>query len=123
MTVHVDQFHAALLVLAGNGHVKQRLVKAFEDHISHVPDDDLPVPLRESLADLKREVHRVSPLNGEGPIRASVRKMSLKEAGECAGRVGSLYADVLRLGDDVQSPLPLDTKGEERVPPFLVKSV
>ena len=123
MTVHVDHFHAALLVLAGNGHIKQRLIKAFEDHISNVRDDELPVSLREPFADLRHEVHRVSPINGEGPIQASVRKMSLKEASECAGRVVSLFGDILRQGGELQSPLPVDAKSEERVPPFLVKSV
>ena len=33
MTYPVDSFHAAASVLVGHGHIKQRLMKAFEDHL------------------------------------------------------------------------------------------
>ena len=68
-------------------------------------------------------MHRVAPLNGEGPICASVRKMSVQEASDCAGRVVTLFGEMLSQGDELHPPLPLGGKGEERVPPFLVKSV
>jgi hypothetical protein len=123
MTDHVERFHAALIVLAGHGHVKQRLIKAFEEHLADIHEDDLPVAVKQSFADLRHDMQRVSPLNGEGPICASVRKMSLQEASECAGRVVSLFGEILRQGDELQSALPLAGSGEERVPPFLVKSV
>ena len=123
MTDHVDRFHAALTVLAGHGHIKQRLIKAFEEHLADIHEDDLPVASRQSFADLRHDMHRVSPLNGEGPICASVRKMSVQEASDCAGRVVTLFGEMLRHGDELQPPLPLGGNGEERVPPFLVKSV
>lgn len=123
MTDHVDRFHAALLVLAGNGHIKQRLIKAFENNLAGIPEDELPIALRQSFADLRHEMNRVSPLNGEGAICASVRKMSLDEASEFAGRIVSLYGEMSRLQDDVQVALPLHDGDEVRVPPFLVKSV
>ena len=41
MTDHVDRFHAALLVLAGHGHVKQRLIKAFEENLADIQEDEL----------------------------------------------------------------------------------
>lgn len=123
MTDHVDRFHAALLVLAGHGHVKQRLIKAYEDHLDEIHEDELPIAMKQSFADLRNEMQRVAPLNGEGPICASVRKMSLQEASECAGRIVSLYGEISRFGDDTQSPLPLGEEDEVRVPPFLVKSV
>ena len=123
MTDHVDRFHAALLVLAGHGHVKQRLIKAFEDHLAEIHEDELPIAMKQSFADLRNEMQRVAPLNGEGPICASVRKMSLQEASECAGRIVSLYGEISRYGDDGQSALPLSEEDEVRVPPFLVKTV
>ena len=123
MTDNVDRFHAALLVLAGHGHVKQRLIKAFEDHLAEIHDDELPIAMKQSFADLRNEMQRVAPLNGEGPICASVRKMSLLEASECAGRIVSLYGEISRYGDDAESALPLVEEDEIRVPPFLVKSV
>jgi hypothetical protein len=123
MTDHVDRLHAALLVLAGHGHVKQRLIRAFEDHLAEIHEDELPIAMRQSFADLRHEMQRVAPLNGEGPICASVRKMSLQEASECAGRIVSLFGEISRYSADGQTALLLGDEEEIRVPPFLVKTV
>lgn len=123
MTDHLDRFHAALTVLAGHGHIKQRLIKAFEDNLVDIHEDELPIAMKQSFADLRHDMHRVTPLNGEGPICASVRKMSLDEASEIAGRIVSLYGEIARRRDDLQASLPLTEADETRVPPFLIKSV
>jgi hypothetical protein len=123
MKNHVDRFHAALTVLAGHGHIKQRLMKAFEENLVNINDDEIPIALRQSFADLRHQMHSVVPLNGEGSICASVRKMSLTEASECAASVVDLYGHVSRMQDDTQGSLPLVDAEESRVPPFLVKSV
>lgn len=123
MTDHVDRFHAALLVLAGHGHIKQRLIKAFEEHLADIQEDELPIAAKQPFADLRREMHRVSPLNGEGPICASVRKMSLDEASDCAGRIATLFGEIARIRDDAAVGLPMADHDETRVPPFLVKTV
>ena len=123
MTDHLDRFHAALTVLAGHGHIKQRLIKAFEENLVDIHEDELPIAMKQSFVDLRHEMHRVTPLNGEGPICASVRKMSLTEASEIAGRIVTLYGEIARLRDDLQTSLPLSEGDEARVPPFLVKSV
>ena len=62
MTNHVERFHAALTVLAGHGHIKQRLVAAYEDNLAIIEDDDLPVSLQPVFADLRRQMHSVAPL-------------------------------------------------------------
>ncbi len=123
MTNHVERFHAALTVLAGHGHIKQRLIKAYEDNLVDIDEDELPVSLKQAFADLRIQMYSVTPLNGEGPICASVRKMSFDEASECAALVVTLYGGVARSQDDTQVSLPLAEQDEERVPPFLVKSV
>ena len=123
MTDHLDSFHAALTVLAGHGHIKQRLIKAYEEYLVEIHEDELPIAMKQSFVDLRLEMHRVTPLNGEGPICASVRKMSLDEASECAGRIVTLYGEIIRLRDDLQTSLPLNDGDEVRVPQFLVKSV
>ena len=84
MMNHVDRFHAALTVLAGHGHIKQRLMKAYEDNLAEINEDELPIASKQLFADVRRQMHSVTPLNGEGPICASVRKMSVAEASECA---------------------------------------
>ena len=122
MTNHVERFHAALTVLAGHGHIKQRLIKAYEENLVAINDDELPVSMKQAFADLRREMHGVTPHNGEGAICASVRKMSFDEASECAASVVTLYGQIARLQDDTQASLALPELDEERVPPFLVKS-
>ena len=123
MTDHVDRFHAALTVLVGHGHIKQRLIKAYEDYLVDIHEDELPISLKQAFADLRQDMHRVSPLNGEGPICASVRKMSLAEASDCADRIVTLFGEISRHRGDAQVALPLGEQDEVRVPPFLVKSV
>ena len=122
MSYHVDRFYAAVSVLAGHGHIKQRLIKAYEDNLGEISEDELPSSLKQTFSNLKHQMHRVSPLNGEGPICASVRKMSVDEASECAVSVVSLYGELLRLNDGADVALPLDGQEPEVVPPFLVKS-
>jgi hypothetical protein len=123
MTNHVERLHAALTVLAGHGHIKQRLIKAYEDNLVSIDEDDLPIAVKKSFAHLRRQMHSVTPLNGEGPICASVRKMSFAEASECAASVVTLFGTLSRLQDDTQTSLPLIDRDDARVPPFLVKSV
>lgn len=123
MTDHMDRFNAAVRVLAAHGHIKQRLIDAFQANLDEIEADDLPVSVKQEFADLKSLMHRVEPLNGEGAVCASVRKMSVTEASQCAVSVVSLYDEILRIGDSGQASLPLPEDEAERIPPFLVKSL
>jgi hypothetical protein len=122
MTYHVDRFYAAVSVLAGHGHIKQRLIKAYEENLAAVSEDELPIALKQAFSDVKHLMNRVSPLNGEGSICASVRKMSVEEASDCAVTIVRLYGEISRLGDSGQARLPLDGGDTKIVPPFLIKS-
>ena len=129
MTYHVDRFYAAVSVLAGDGHIKQRLIKAYRENLDAIVEDDLPRTLKQPFRELRARLHSVTPLNGEGPVCASVRKMSVNDASECATAVVRLYSDVIRQAENLQDPLPLNDDMEtppnddmDKVPPFLVKS-
>ena len=122
MSNHVNRFYTAVSVLAGHGHIKQRLIQAYEDSLAIIEDDEMPIALRQSFADLRNMMNQVDPLNGEGPICASVRKMSVEEADACARRIIDLYGDMIRFVDSVQENLPLQTQDQPTVPPFLVKA-
>jgi hypothetical protein len=122
MSYHVDNFFAAVSVLAGHGHIKQRLIAAFEDNLEAIDENELPIPVKQSFSDLKHLMHRVAPLNGEGPICASVRKMSVDEANQCAQIMVDIYGDMIRHSDSGQESLPLQIDDRPAVPPFLVKS-
>jgi len=122
MSYHVERFYAAVSVLAGHGHIKQRLIKAYEENLVDVSEDELPIAVKQAFSDLKHQMNRVTPLNGEGAICASVRKMSVDEAAECAVMVVALYSEVARLGEGGQAILPLEGNDTRVVPPFLVKT-
>ena len=123
MTSHVDRFYAAVSVLAGDGHIKQRLTRAYQDNLADIEDNELPDELKKSFLDLRDKLHQVTPLKGEGPICASVRKMSACEASECATEVVSLYGEIIRCGSPLSDVVPLKDQEQEPVPPFLVQSV
>jgi hypothetical protein len=123
MSKHVHRFYTAVSVLASHGHIKQRLVQAYEGNLTYIDDDDMPSALRKSFADLRRQMNHVAPLNGEGPICASVRKMSIDEADECAHRIIDLYGDMIRLVDHSQTTLPLPGEDKASIStPVLVKA-
>jgi hypothetical protein len=123
MTYNVDCFYDAVSVLAGHGHIKQRLIRAYEENLADVNDDELPAALRQSFVDLNHQLHRVTPLKGEGPICASVRKMSVGEAGECAVAIVNLHRDLMVIRNSQgENVVPLETEELSPVPPFLVKS-
>ena len=123
MPYHIDRFFAAVLVLAGHGHIKQRLSRAFEENLADLNDEDLPASSARAFGRIRRQMHQVAPLNGEGAVCASVRKMSPIQASQCAESIVTLYRELLLHEDDGQSVLPLEQKGQAIVPPFLVKSV
>jgi hypothetical protein len=118
----VDRFITAVSVMAGNGHIKQRLVQSYEDNLQGIECDDLPVAARQPYADLRAMLQSVSPLNGEGAVRATVRKMSANDAEQCAGLMVQLLAEVVRHSGSEQKRLPLQADERAVVPPFLVKS-
>ena len=122
MSHYVDRFRAALSVLSGHGHIKQRLTRAFELHLRDIDDVLLPAAVKPSFAELRARMTQVAPLNGEGAIRASVRKMSIDDADSCAHHLVDLYADMIRFADDLAEPVAQDDAGDQ-VPGILLKSV
>jgi hypothetical protein len=130
MSNHVESLFAAVSALAGHGNIKQRLMVAYEEHIAPMDGEDLPYHLAQALSELRCRMTRIEPMNGEGSVCASVRKMSVDDACECAAIMVRLYGDIIRYGDDTQEMLPLQSRSHNArippakplVPPFLVKS-
>lgn len=122
MSHYVDRFFAAVSVLVAHGPIKQRLIRAYEDNLVAIEEDELPVKAQKSFSRLRRMMHCVAPANGEGPICASVRKMSKAQADECAELIVEMYGELIQSTDDIRSPLPISTKDHGKIPPFLVKS-
>lgn len=119
----VDRFFAAVSVMAGDGNVKQRLVQAYEDNLQHIEESALPPDARQPFAELRRRMRSVAPLNGEGPIRATVRKMSPQDAARCGQLMLELLAVLIRSAAKGQEAR-LSKVPQERspLPSFLVRS-
>jgi hypothetical protein len=123
MTQPVDRFRAAMLVLAGNGLIKQRLTKCYEEYLSDIDDDELPIALKQDFADLRQSMQSVAPINGESAVCASVRKMSPRDASERANEIVMLFGELSRMRDDGEVAVRLGEDQPGRVPPFLIKSI
>ena len=92
----LDLLQRAALSLAQAGSIKERLADAYDRHLMHVDADDLPEPWRDEFLMLTGALRRETPLRGESPIRASVRKMSNEEAERHAAQVVAIFGAVAR---------------------------
>jgi hypothetical protein len=92
-----DRFAAAVRTLVGDGPLKQRLIRAFAEHLGELDNADLPIAARPDFMDLKEALQRRTPVGREGRVQASVQKMSPVEASGHAGTIVQLYVAVLGL--------------------------
>ena len=93
------RLEAAALSLAGPGHIKDRLLDAYQRYLQDIRKADLPADMGAAFADLIHAMHRASALPGDDVVRASVRKMSNEEASRYAELVVRLYGMLAGLHD------------------------
>lgn len=91
-----DCLHFATLELVRSSPIKQRLVAAYSQFLSQIPDEQLPPEIRERYAHILHSLHGVQPLRGEDEVTASVRKMSMVEADACAAQIVAMFAQLCR---------------------------
>lgn len=116
------RFEAALHALVTEGPIKQRLSKAYSDHLEDLQEADLPAGLRGTFHDLNEALHRVAPMGKETRIKASVQKMSFLEAGAHASTIVKLYTQLLRHGDRAEPLKVVKAAPAETVPHFLASN-
>ncbi len=80
-------FYSAVVTLAGNGEVKQRLVDAYSENLAHLSPEDIPENIRPQFTSLRDALYEVEPMSREDPIQATVRKMSSHQAGVHAATI------------------------------------
>ena len=97
--------------------------RAPPDHLDAIDEDEVPEGRRNVFVEIQKSMHRVAPLNGEGSVCASVRKMSPVEAGDCAIKILAIYREMLRDSEDDSPDLQIDHENRKAVPAFLLKSV
>ncbi|HTL50155.1 MAG TPA: hypothetical protein VL219_05790 [Steroidobacteraceae bacterium] len=85
-----ESLHKAALELAKPSALKQRLTDAFTRYLIDLPSQDMPNEIRQDFEALRLSMTRVRPQQGECPVAATVRKMSIGEADACAARIVAL---------------------------------
>ncbi len=98
-----ESLHKATLELARPTALKQRLIDAFTRHLLDLSTQEMPGELRQDFEALRQSMTRVRPHQGECPVAATVRKMSIGEADACAARIVALL-DTLHRTSKVASP-------------------
>jgi hypothetical protein len=97
MSTTLEQLEGAALSLARSGTIKDRLTDAYRNHLALVNAADLPAGVREEFLACHDALTREPPLlRGEDAVRATVRKMSSREANDIASCVVRLFASLLR---------------------------
>jgi len=92
-----ESLYKATLELAKPSAQKQRLTDAFTRHLLDLPAEEMPGDLRQDFEALRLSMTRVRPLQGESPVAATVRKMSIGEADACAARIIALLDSLHRI--------------------------
>ena len=90
-----ERFAAAVQVLIADGPIKQRLAAAYSQHLADLTDAELPPALRRDFAELQAAISRVAPAGHETRVRASVQKMSPREASDHAATILKLYVELV----------------------------
>lgn len=96
MSNNFEQLQLATLRLSQDGSIKDRLIEAYDAHLSAIEAQELPDHLREEFDAVYAFMHREPPQVRESPVRASVRKMSVSEASGHAAVVVKLFAEIAR---------------------------
>jgi len=89
-----DCFHFATLELVRSTPIKQRLIRAYRQHLADISAEQLPGEVRESFGQMLRSLCGVQPLRGEDPVAASVRKMSNQQADDCAALIVDMFGRI-----------------------------
>ncbi len=95
MNIH-DAMQAALRELVLNNHIKHRLISCYLKYFQHINEAELPTALRAELTRVRQALIAASPLPGETPVQATVRKMSIDEAERLALDIVSLASEIAK---------------------------
>jgi len=75
-----DRLEAAVLLLAGDGTLKDRLASAFREHLDDIDELELPGEVQSRVCPDVQDHAPGARVAGDNVVRASVRKLSNEEA-------------------------------------------
>ena len=104
MSYLTKRFEAAVSVLVADGPIKQRLTTAYSEHLDDLESSEFPIKLRPVIIKLHAALHSVKPIGREPCVKATIRKMSSKEAGNHARTIFSLFSTLFHQ-DQRSAPL------------------
>ena len=96
-----DNLHSATLELVRSTPIKQRLISVYRRYLCTLAAEQLPSEVRDTCATVMRHLAGVQPLRGEDAVVASVRKMSVQQADDCAALIVEMFG-VLARGESAQ---------------------
>ena len=99
-----EKFYLATLALVGSAPIKQRLASAYLQNLMDLDARELPEDVQIEFRELREAMHSKRPVNGEGHVRASVRKMSNYDADQCAARIVVIYDALSRSQPAISLP-------------------
>jgi hypothetical protein len=114
MSPLAQRFAEAVQVLIGDGPVKQRLARAYGQHLTDVSEAEFPAGLRRDFADLQAAMSKIAPAGNESRARASAQKMASAEAVGHAATIVRLYLEVM---NTLERAEPLKVVPPPRQPP------
>ena len=99
------RFFEAVSLCTGAQAIKPRLADAWVQHLDAIDPGKLPPGLRVKFRQLRTAMYREQPMPGEHVARASVRKMSQKQAAEHTRTIAAIYSELTRIQFENQSPV------------------
>ena len=96
MSLAWEKFQAAAITLSGSGRIKQRLAGAYLDNLAELDQKELPPEIQSEFVELCETLSKVPPTGNEGPVLATIRKMSRIEANACAQTIIAMYGTLAR---------------------------
>lgn len=108
MSAFTQRFAEAVHALIADGPIKQRLARAYAQHLADLTDAELPAALRREFGELQAAMSRIAPVGNETRVRASVQKMSPDEAAGHAATIVKLYVELAN-GTERAEPLKVVT--------------
>jgi hypothetical protein len=90
-----ERFAEAVRTLVSDGPIKQRLSRAYAEHLDGLDHTGLPAGLRRDFGELEAALSRIAPVGNETRVRANVQKMSVSEAGRHATTIVNLYVELM----------------------------
>ena len=97
MDILRHRFYMAVTRCTGEHAVKSRLAEAWIEHLDTIETEQLPEYVRNEFKILRGAMYAHAPMSGEHTARASVRKMSQKQAAANTHRITHIFRELMNV--------------------------